>query len=80
MSFLGRNFLKSKITFVFVSRAPKLEDKTEDGNRTRQKGFRPLYDIPFMFEAREFLRKKVIGHNVQVDTIYLSLINSEATL
>ncbi len=55
---------------TFYFRPPKLEDKTEDGNRTRQKGFRPLYDIPFMFEAREFLRKKVIGHNVQVKHLF----------
>ena len=51
---------------IHLPRAPKLEDKDESGNRIRQKGFRPLYDIPFMFDAREFLRKKVIGHSVQV--------------
>jgi len=27
---------------------------------------RPLYDIPYMFEAREFLRKKLIGKKVTV--------------
>lgn len=25
---------------------------------------RPLYDIPYMYEAREFLRKKLIGKKV----------------
>ena len=25
---------------------------------------RPLYDIPYMFEAREFMRKKLIGKKV----------------
>jgi len=30
---------------------------------------RPLYDIPYMFEAREFLRKKLIGKKV---TIYVT--------
>ena len=50
-----------------VCRPPRLDDKEEGAQqRTRQKGFRPLYDIPFMFEAREFLRKKLIGQNVQV--------------
>merc|ERR1712142_827811 len=34
-------------------------------------GFKPLYDIPFMFEAREFLRKKLIGHQVQVTVDYI---------
>ncbi|KAL1502357.1 hypothetical protein ABEB36_007507 [Hypothenemus hampei] len=32
----------------------------------RPKGFRPLYDIPWMFEAREYLRKKLIGKKVHV--------------
>ena len=31
---------------------------------------RPLYDIPYMFEAREFLRKKLIGKKVTT-TFYL---------
>lgn len=26
---------------------------------------RPLYDIPYMFEAREFLRKKLVGKKVR---------------
>ena len=26
---------------------------------------RPLYDIPYMFEAREFMRKKLIGKKVR---------------
>uniref|UniRef100_A0AC35TZH4 Staphylococcal nuclease domain-containing protein n=1 Tax=Rhabditophanes sp. KR3021 TaxID=114890 RepID=A0AC35TZH4_9BILA len=35
------------------------------------KQFRPMYDIPFMFEAREFLRKKLIGKNVKVIVDYV---------
>lgn len=31
---------------------------------------RPLYDIPYMFEAREFLRKKLIGKKVRVSRIW----------
>uniref|UniRef100_A0A8C0MUD6 Staphylococcal nuclease domain-containing protein n=1 Tax=Canis lupus familiaris TaxID=9615 RepID=A0A8C0MUD6_CANLF len=39
-------------------RPPRLEgENTQDKN----KKLRPLYDIPYMFEAREFLRKKLIG-------------------
>ncbi|NWU86576.1 SND1 protein, partial [Onychorhynchus coronatus] len=39
-------------------RPPRLEgDSAQDKNRK----LRPLYDIPYMFEAREFLRKKLIG-------------------
>lgn len=37
----------------------------------RPKGFRPLYDIPFMFEAREFLRKKLIDKKVHVVVDYI---------
>merc|ERR1712240_822330 len=50
-------------------RPPRLD--AEDGSRNRQKGFKPLYDIPFMFEAREFLRKKVMGNQVQVTVDYI---------
>jgi staphylococcal nuclease domain-containing protein 1 len=32
---------------------------------------RPLYDIPYMFEAREFLRKKLIGKKVNVQVDYI---------
>jgi len=49
-------------------RPPRLED---DGSKRRPQGFKPLYDIPFMFEAREFLRKKLIGHQVQVTVDYI---------
>lgn len=37
----------------------------------RPKGFRPLYDIPFMFEAREFLRTKLIDKKVHVVVDYI---------
>eukprot|EP00731_Ephydatia_muelleri_P029856 Em0021g379a len=32
---------------------------------------RPLYDVPYMFEAREFLRKKLIGKKVNVTVDYI---------
>jgi len=32
---------------------------------------RPLYDVPYMFEAREFLRKKLIGKRVNVQVDYV---------
>jgi len=64
----SKGFKKIHIASI---RPPRLEDKEEGGQRTRQKGFRPLYDIPFMYEAREFLRKKLIGHTVQVTVDYI---------
>ncbi|EGT54560.1 hypothetical protein CAEBREN_06656 [Caenorhabditis brenneri] len=33
--------------------------------------FRPLYDVPFMFQAREFLRKRCLGKKVQVQIDYV---------
>merc|ERR1712141_132778 len=53
-------------------RPPRLAEDRGDrpkGSGTTQ--FRPLYDIPFMFEAREFLRKKLIGQNVQITVDYI---------
>ena len=44
-------------------RPPRPEDT--DSSAKRGPDFRPLYDVPFMFEAREFLRKKLIGHQVE---------------
>lgn len=37
----------------------------QEKNKDKDKRFRPLYDIPYMFEAREFLRKKLIGKKVK---------------
>ena len=56
---------KQKKIFLASIRAPKLE---EGEKKQPQSGevFRPLYDIPHMYEAREFLRKKLIDERVQV--------------
>ncbi|MGH0132058.1 UNVERIFIED_CONTAM: hypothetical protein FKN15_048480 [Acipenser sinensis] len=40
-------------------------------NKDKDKRFRPLYDIPYMFEAREFLRKKLTGKKVNVTVDYI---------
>ncbi|XP_062929037.1 staphylococcal nuclease domain-containing protein 1 [Mobula hypostoma] len=48
-------------------RPPRLEGEV---NQDRKK-LRPLYDIPYMFEAREFLRKKLIGKKVNVTVDYI---------
>jgi staphylococcal nuclease domain-containing protein 1 len=47
------------------------EEKPNEAPPPRPKGFRPLYDIPWMFEAREFLRKKLIGKKVNVVVDYI---------
>uniref|UniRef100_A0A2M4BCK9 Staphylococcal nuclease domain-containing protein 1 n=1 Tax=Anopheles marajoara TaxID=58244 RepID=A0A2M4BCK9_9DIPT len=55
---------------VFFSSIRPPRPKEEDGVRT--KNSRPLYDIPWMFEAREFLRKKLIGKKVQCTLDYVA--------
>lgn len=45
--------------------------KEKEPPKERPKGFRPLYDIPFMYEAREYMRKKLIGRRVQVSVDYI---------
>uniref|UniRef100_A0A672R169 Staphylococcal nuclease domain-containing protein 1 n=1 Tax=Sinocyclocheilus grahami TaxID=75366 RepID=A0A672R169_SINGR len=45
-------------------------------NKDKDKRFRPLYDIPYMFEAREFLRKKLIGKKVNVTVDYIRAATS----
>ncbi|XP_063164900.1 staphylococcal nuclease domain-containing protein 1 [Candoia aspera] len=49
-------------------RPPRLEG---EGPQDRNRKLRPLYDIPYMFEAREFLRKKLIGKKVSVTVDYI---------
>ena len=43
----------------------------EEKDTEKKKGFRPLYDIPWMYEAREFLRKKLIGKRADVTVDYV---------
>ncbi|KAL7979763.1 hypothetical protein Chor_008101 [Crotalus horridus] len=49
-------------------RPPRLEG---EGPQDKNRKIRPLYDIPYMFEAREFLRKKLIGKKVNVTVDYI---------
>jgi len=60
-----KNKTETKKVFLASIRPPKLEGDRPSGP------FRPLYDIPFMFEAREFMRKKLIGQNVHVIVDYI---------
>ncbi|ELK13885.1 Staphylococcal nuclease domain-containing protein 1 [Pteropus alecto] len=45
----------------------ELEIRILTAIQDKNKKLRPLYDIPYMFEAREFLRKKLIGKKSQGD-------------
>lgn len=42
-----------------------------DATKSSVRVTRPLYDIPYMYEAREFLRKKLIGKKVNVEVDYI---------
>nr|CAG4641473.1 EOG090X01F7 [Eurycercus lamellatus] len=54
--------------FLASIRPPRLEEK--EGSE-KKKGFRPLYDIPWLYEGREFLRKKLIGKRIDVTVDYV---------
>lgn len=55
-----------KIHLSSVRLPRETEEKPSVGRQ-----FRPLYDIPFMFQAREFLRKRLIGKTVAVTVDYI---------
>lgn len=59
----------TKKIFLSSVRPPRLPDS--DTPRPPGKNFRPLYDIPWLFEAREFLRKKLIGQKVHCTVDYI---------
>uniref|UniRef100_T1GLV3 TNase-like domain-containing protein n=1 Tax=Megaselia scalaris TaxID=36166 RepID=T1GLV3_MEGSC len=64
-----------KKVFLSSIRPPREAGRVadEDGKLPpRPKNFRPLYDIPWMFEAREFLRKKLINKKVNCNLDYIT--------
>lgn len=70
------NTVTKKVFFSSI-KPPQREtvrNADEEGNPPppRPKGSRPLYDIPWMFEAREFLRKKLVGKKVHCTLDYVS--------
>ncbi|XP_053990082.1 staphylococcal nuclease domain-containing protein 1 [Hylaeus volcanicus] len=62
---------ENKKVFLSSIRPPSREKRVnEEPNNTARKDFKPLYDIPWMLEAREFLREKFIRKNVKVVVDY----------
>lgn len=57
----------TKKIFLASIRPPRLPETSQDASKAR---IRPLYEIPYMYEAREFLRKKLIGKKVHVTVDY----------
>ncbi len=74
-----RDLRDNKIRKIYLSsvRAPRaadLQPKSDDNTAaatTRQPLKRPLYEIPYLFEARELLRKRLTGKTVRVVTDYI---------
>merc|ERR1712241_595998 len=69
-----KNKTETKKIFLASIRPPRLGEGVQ-----KPTPFRPLYDIPFMFEAREFLRKKLIGQNVHVIVDYVQPVSTDAS-
>ncbi|CAH0577989.1 unnamed protein product [Chrysodeixis includens] len=66
------NNTQKKIFLASIRPPREKNSPDEEGkNSPRPKGFKPLYDIPWMYEAREFLRKKVVGKKVNVTVDYI---------
>jgi staphylococcal nuclease domain-containing protein 1 len=53
------------------STVKEIDDETKKPP-PRAKNAKPLYDVPWLFEAREFLRKKLIGKTVKCTLDYVS--------
>ncbi|CAH1799685.1 unnamed protein product [Owenia fusiformis] len=50
---------------------PVQQEETEEKKPVSKARTRPLYDIPYMLEAREFLRKKLINKKVNIQIDYI---------
>lgn len=79
-----RDLRDNKVKKIYLSsvRAPRVADlqgKNDENNpnTTRPAIKRPLYEIPYLFDARELLRKRLIGKTVRVVTDYIQPASSE---
>ena len=59
-----------KKIFLSSIRPPRAADFKDTLPKTEKKN-NQLYDVPFLFEAREFLRKKLIGKKVNCTVDYI---------
>ncbi|VDM95711.1 unnamed protein product [Thelazia callipaeda] len=58
---------------IWLSSVRPPRDGSRDYENKVGRQFRPLYDIPYMFEAREFLRKRLVGRKVQITIDYIQV-------
>lgn len=77
---LGNGTLKK--IFLASVRPPRPADtpQAEGVKEAKGRNFRPLYDIPYMYEAREFLRKQLIGQEVKVTVDYIQPASNQNSL
>lgn len=66
-----QNIATKEVKKIFLASIRSPKAPADSPAPVDRKQFRPLYDIPYFFEAREFLRKKLIGKNVKVHIDYL---------
>ncbi|CAF1488719.1 unnamed protein product [Rotaria sp. Silwood1] len=73
-----RDLRDNKIKRIYLSsvrtpRAADFQQKSDENNPNlnRQQIKRPLYEIPYLFDARELLRKRLIGKTVRIITDYI---------
>lgn len=50
--------------------SPDLQAKAQKQEQTKDKNAKALYSVPYLYEAREFLRKKLIGKKVHIKVDY----------
>ncbi|CAF0800526.1 unnamed protein product [Rotaria sordida] len=70
---------KIYLSSVRAPRAADIQQKNDENNpnANRQQIRRPLYEIPYLFDARELLRKRLTGKVVRVVTDYIQPASSE---
>jgi staphylococcal nuclease domain-containing protein 1 len=71
-----KEFRKIFLASIRPPRIVNQEPSEDTPKRDPKQRPRPLYDIPYMFEAREFLRKKLIGKKVNVEVDYIQPANA----
>ncbi len=79
-----RDLRDNEIRRIYLSsvRAPHATDFQQEFNKNNRTAHhkqikRPFYEIPYLFEAREFLRTRLIGKNIRVIDDYIRPANND---
>eukprot|EP00039_Didymoeca_costata_P023675 m.7876 g.7876 ORF g.7876 m.7876 type:complete len:888 (+) comp3797_c2_seq1:3386-6049(+) len=62
---------KKELSMASIRQPRKPQGNSGGDKAAGKQRSRPIYDVPFMFEAREFLRKKLVGKRVNVEVEYI---------